>query len=674
MKKTVQHYMRGMVSAIDYCHSRNPPIIHRDIKPENILLDKEGNIKLADFGWSNFFNPGAKRKTYCGTLDYLAPEMIEESGHDVSLDYWSLGVLTFELLTGKAPFTPPSSVKDQKQMQQILEQNILKVKIEYPKDFPPLAKDLVGKVLKRNPKQRVSIDELKAHPWLNLGGPSPKSQQQQASKGNFFSNLLGSKKSQEVVAPKSNDESQIKKENLPEAAPPNQSAATEKEEPQSQSQSQNNTTPQAEETPKKEAPKGENPFVMTVEKADGWTDDELKEYSARPQSIINKPADAQSSTNASSASPKSNNDGVESKADELFQRFSVSYNKKDEAKEGVIDDLNKTVKTLRNEVSELEVKLRLRDKELEETKKENERLKTELMPNLGTPEGKRIGMLEEEKQKLKKEIDDIWQKVETQEADLQKKNLELKKLDEIKATAEKYKNEKSSLSKQLKELQNKFNQSSITIMELQQEKEDEKQRFEKTLRESEAKGPERFGANEQQTLKDLVEFARTSMDEMQTKINYYKEKSDSIEKLERDLNEKKSMVVKLEVELQEKVSETKRKLELEHEDEKRQIEEKHRKEVESIESRYKELVNSLENEVSHYKSVQFDKTDAESKIETLKLEVESLKTNNEILNGLCGNLQTLKEDNEKKISQLRCEVEDLQIRCEMLKKHYSKPR
>jgi len=484
---------------------------------------------------------------------------------------------------------------------------------------------------------------------------------------------LEAKKSQEIAAPKPNDESQIKKENASEAAPLNQSAVTEKEQPQPQ----NNTTqptPQAEETPKKEAPKGENPFVMTVEKADGWTDDELKEYSARPQSIINKAADAQSSTNASSASPKSNNDGVETKADELFQRFSVSYNKKDEAKEGVIDDLNKTVKTLRNEVSELEVKLKLRDKELEEVKKENERLKTELMPNLGTPEGKRIGMLEEEKQKLKKEIDDIWQKVETQEADLQKKNLELKKLDEIKAMAEKYKNEKSSLSKQLKELQNKFNQSNITIMELQHEKEDEKQKFEKTLRESEAKGPERFGANEQQTLKDLVEFARTSMDEMQTKINYYKEKSDSIEKLERDLNEKKSMVVKLEVELQEKVSETKRKLELEHEDEKRQIEETHRKEVESIESRYKELVKSLENEVSHYKNVQFNKTEAESKIETLNLEVESLKTNNEILNGLCGNLQTLKEDNEKKISQLRCEVEDLQIRCEMLKKHYSKPR
>ena len=114
-----------MISAIEYCHSRTPPIIHRDIKPENILLDKEGQVKLADFGWSNFFNPGAQRKTYCGTLDYLAPEMILETGHDQKLDIWSLGVLIFELMTGKAPFTPPPTIKDPKQMQSILEDNIL---------------------------------------------------------------------------------------------------------------------------------------------------------------------------------------------------------------------------------------------------------------------------------------------------------------------------------------------------------------------------------------------------------------------------------------------------------------------------------------------------------------------------------------------------------------------
>jgi len=78
----------------------------------------------------------------------------------------------------------------------------------------------------------------------------------------------------------------------------------------------------------------------------------------------------------------------------------------------------------------------------------------------------------------------------------------------------------------------------------------------------------------------------------------------------------------LEVELQEKVSETKRKLELEHEDEKRKIDESHRKEIEGVEGRYKDLIKTLENEISNYKTLQFNKDDSEAKIENLKLEVE----------------------------------------------------
>jgi len=656
-EKTVQQYMREMVAAIDYCHSRNPPIIHRDIKPENILLDKEGHIKLADFGWSNFFNPGAKRKTYCGTLDYLAPEMIEESGHDVTLDYWSLGVLTFELLTGKAPFTPPSTVKDQKQMQQILEQNILKVKIEYPKDFPPLAKDLVGKVLKKNPKQRCSIDELKDHPWLRIGSganPSPKTT---SSKGNFIMNLLGGKKDP-------NKETKSNESSMNTSTMSNQSTDSNKVDESTvkapeikKEEPQNNSSPledlKEDKSSETSIPNKEKNIPIAIQNPDAWSEEELKEYSSRSQSIINKPAaEVQNSTTASSSSPKTS--GLETnKAEELFQRFSVSYNKKDHENDGVVEELNTKVKNLKNEVSELEVKLKLKDKELEELKKENERMKTELTPNMGTPEGKRIAMLEEDKQKLKKEIDDIWQKVEVQEADLQKKNLELKKFEEIKAGAEKYKTEKSALSKQIKELQTKLNQANGKILELQQEKEDEKNKYEKLLKENEIKGPDRFGANEQQTLKELVEFARTSMDEMQMKINYYKEKSDSIEKLERDLSEKKSIIVRLEVELQEKVSEIKRKMELEHDEEKKKLLEDKRKEIETVETRYKELIRSLENEIASYKGIAFDKEEAEAKIENFKLEIKSLKTNNETLSGLCTNLQTLKEDNEKKNKSIK---------------------
>ncbi|EGR29754.1 hypothetical protein IMG5_149050 [Ichthyophthirius multifiliis] len=138
-ENTVKKYMADILLAVEYLHSQNPAIIHRDIKPENLILS-EGRLKLIDFGWSNFKNN--ERNTYCGTLDYLAPEMILEKGHDEKLDIWSLGVLLYELITGKAPFGVSNLVNDQNEMRRQLEQNILQGKINFPNDFPVLAKDL----------------------------------------------------------------------------------------------------------------------------------------------------------------------------------------------------------------------------------------------------------------------------------------------------------------------------------------------------------------------------------------------------------------------------------------------------------------------------------------------------------------------------------------------------
>lgn len=161
--KMTAQYMREVISAVNYLHELDPPIIHRDIKPENILLDSENSVKLGDFGWSNFFNGDSRRLTYCGTPEYLAPEMIRQSGHDASIDVWNLGILFFELLTGKPPFEGKN--------QQDLFDNILKQKINWPKGFSPVAKQLVKRLLQSNPAKRIKLSEITEHPWFKSHPP-----------------------------------------------------------------------------------------------------------------------------------------------------------------------------------------------------------------------------------------------------------------------------------------------------------------------------------------------------------------------------------------------------------------------------------------------------------------------------------------------------------------------
>ena len=155
---TAAQFIRETIEAVKYLHSFDPPIIHRDIKPENLLLDENMRIKLADFGWSNFKDDAETRNTYCGTPEYLSPEMVKRIGHDASVDIWSLGVLLFELLAGYAPFSGAN--------QDELFANIRKVKINWPSDFPPLAKNLITRILKLNSKDRMSLEEILMHTWF----------------------------------------------------------------------------------------------------------------------------------------------------------------------------------------------------------------------------------------------------------------------------------------------------------------------------------------------------------------------------------------------------------------------------------------------------------------------------------------------------------------------------
>jgi aurora kinase len=92
--------LRDVILAITYLHERS--IAHRDIKPENIVISTEGVAKLCDFGWSSVID--STRHTYCGTLDYACPEILARKDYDISVDIWSIGILTYEVLMGKAPF------------------------------------------------------------------------------------------------------------------------------------------------------------------------------------------------------------------------------------------------------------------------------------------------------------------------------------------------------------------------------------------------------------------------------------------------------------------------------------------------------------------------------------------------------------------------------------------
>ena len=150
--------MKDVISAVYFLHNMHPKIIHRDIKPENVLLDEGNSAKLTDFGWSNYMEGGTKRTTVCGTPVYLAPEIINNMGHDEHVDIWCIGVLLFELLAGRPPFVGETEQK--------VKSNIIKMKINWPNNIDSDAADLISKILKYNPDERISLDQMLLHPFF----------------------------------------------------------------------------------------------------------------------------------------------------------------------------------------------------------------------------------------------------------------------------------------------------------------------------------------------------------------------------------------------------------------------------------------------------------------------------------------------------------------------------
>ncbi|KAF2725730.1 kinase-like protein [Polychaeton citri CBS 116435] len=151
-------YIAQMASALRYLHKKH--VMHRDIKPENILVGLHGEIKISDFGWS-VHAPNNRRKTMCGTLDYLPPEMIKpgssENWYSEKVDIWSLGVLTYEFLTGEAPFEDTPVMTQRK---------ISRCDMTIPGYISPEARDLIKRLLVLDPEKRMPLEEVERHPWI----------------------------------------------------------------------------------------------------------------------------------------------------------------------------------------------------------------------------------------------------------------------------------------------------------------------------------------------------------------------------------------------------------------------------------------------------------------------------------------------------------------------------
>ncbi|XP_038629266.1 ribosomal protein S6 kinase alpha-5 isoform X1 [Scyliorhinus canicula] len=165
----VRIYSGEIVLALEHLHKLG--IIYRDIKLENILLDSNGHVVLTDFGLSKEFliDENERAYSFCGTIEYMAPEIVQggDAGHDKAVDWWSLGVLMYELKTGASPFT----VDGERNSQTEISKRILKSDPPYPPEIGPLAKDVMKQLLVKDPKKRLGsgpggADEIKSHPFF----------------------------------------------------------------------------------------------------------------------------------------------------------------------------------------------------------------------------------------------------------------------------------------------------------------------------------------------------------------------------------------------------------------------------------------------------------------------------------------------------------------------------
>eukprot|EP00798_Chlamydomonas_sp_ICE-L_P017579 gene17579-23905_t len=159
-------YVASIVLSLEYLH--NGGLVFRDLKPENVLIDAQGYAKLGDFGFAKHIEAGARTYTFCGTPGYVAPENVMGRGYNHSVDWWTLGVLMYVLLTARQPFTSPKTQDPMEVMRRIVDD---KWPIKYPPYMSEDARNLISRLLERKPIKRIGMLQgraldIKNHAWF----------------------------------------------------------------------------------------------------------------------------------------------------------------------------------------------------------------------------------------------------------------------------------------------------------------------------------------------------------------------------------------------------------------------------------------------------------------------------------------------------------------------------